>query len=91
MNALELVGANDDVRDASTVLEDEDGILAAVLAALAGHTAVILAVAKVDGAADSGRLGEGDDAANTGRDVERLGGGKPAGDEGGDDGGLHRE
>lgn len=85
VDTLEGVGANDDVAEGSTVLEDEDGgVRASVGVGVAGLATVELLVASVERAGDGGRLGERDDAAGAGRDVEGLAHGK-ASHGGGDD------
>ena len=66
---IHLVGANDQVRDGDTVLEDENGT--ATLASVAGNTAVELGVAKVPVGGDD-RLSGALDTANPGRDVQSL-------------------
>lgn len=76
VDALKLVGTNDDVAQRGAVVEDEDGaVTAGVSVGVAGTATVILAVAHVDGARDGARRREGDDGADSGRDVESLGGG----------------
>lgn len=86
VDALELPGADDDVGDGRTVVEDEHGAVAArVSIGVAGTTAVELLVAKVDGTGDGGGLGERDNRTRAGWDVESLGGreGRQRGEEGG--------
>ena len=73
VDALQGVLADDDVGELSAILEDEDGAVAAgVGVAVAGPATVELLVAAVEGAADGGWLGQGDDAAGAGWDVEGL-------------------
>ena len=77
VNTLERIGTDDDVGDGSAVLEDEDGVGAASVGIrVALVAAVVLAVLEVNLAGDDGRLGERDDGARAGRDVESLRRGK---------------
>lgn len=91
MNTLELPSANNDVRDAGTVLKDEDGIFAAVLSVAAGHTTIELAVAKVNGTGNDGSLRQSDDAADAAGDIEGLGRGEAASRKDSNNGRLHGE
>jgi hypothetical protein len=73
VNSLELTRANNDVGQGSTVLKNENGILASsVLVGVAGATTVILSVAQVHVAGDRAGLGERDDRSDSGRDVQSL-------------------
>ena len=90
VDTLELASTDDDVGDAGAVLEDKDSRGAAsVSVGVAVTTTVKLLVSEVTGTRDNGRLGEGDDAARTGGNVEGLSRNQAAGGEQGDDGGLH--
>jgi hypothetical protein len=73
VNTLELTSANNDVGQAGAVLENENCILVAVLAALAGNTTVKLAVSKIDRTADDGRLRKGNNIPNSCGNVKSLG------------------
>jgi hypothetical protein len=77
VNALESVGTNNGIGDASTVLENEDSVIrASVLIRVARLATVKLAVTKVLASSDDARLRERDDLAYTARDVESLSGSK---------------
>lgn len=87
VDSLELVRTNDDVAKCCAIFEDEHGAVAAGIGiGVARAAAIKLFVAHVPGAGDGAGLGEGNDAANTGGDVERLRGAERGqdGGEGGD-------
>lgn len=93
VNTLQLVGTNDDVGDGSTILKDEDsGSRSSVLVGVASTSTVVLLVSVILGASDGLRLGERDDATNTGWDLQGLGRGH-GGQNGSEDGSgeLHFE
>lgn len=73
MNSLELPSTDNDIAQGSTVLKNEDGVLASgVFVRVAVTSAVILSVAQVNRAGDGAGLGERDDGAHAGRDVQGL-------------------
>lgn len=77
VDTLELVFANNDIGDGSTVLQDEDsGFRSGVVVGVACTSTIELLVTEIDGAADGGWLGERNDAARAGWDVEGLGRGQ---------------
>ena len=62
MDALQLPGTDDDVRNRRSVVKNEDNAIAAgVIVGVAVTAAVELLVAVVNGAGDGGGLGERDD------------------------------
>lgn len=74
VNTLECVGTDNDVRERSTVCEDEDGVfIAGVSISVAGPATVELLVAHVHSASDRAGTGERDDVARTSRDRKSLG------------------
>ena len=74
MNTLESVSADDDIGDASTILEDENSaVTAGVLVRVTGDTTVKLGVAIVLAASDDAGLRERRDLTHTRGDVEGLG------------------
>jgi hypothetical protein len=77
MHALERVGTNDDVRNASAVLENENGVgTASVFIRIARLTPIKLAVSVVLAAGDDTGLRERSDVTDGGGDVEGLRRGK---------------
>ena len=77
VDTLEGLGTDDNVGKASTVVQDEDGAIAAsVVIRVASPATVELLVAQVDLSGDGRWRRKRDDAANTAGDVERLRRGK---------------
>lgn len=77
VDALQLVGADDDVRNRRAIVEDEDSaVTASVGIGVAGAAAIELFVAVVDRARNRRRRCERDNRSRAGRDVESLGGGE---------------
>lgn len=73
MDAFKLAGSDDDVRDASTIGEDEDcAVTSGVVVSVAVSTAVEFLVAEILGAGDCRWRAQRDDAATASRDVQGL-------------------
>lgn len=74
VNTLKRIGTNDNVGKASTVLENEDCVVAAsVLIRVTRMATVIFSADSIEAVGDNTGRGERDDRANPGRDVEGLG------------------
>ena len=73
VDALKRISTNDDVRDGSAVVEDEDSVAAAsVLVGVAWLATVKLLVLEVLATSDGARRWERDDGTRAGRNVESL-------------------
>ena len=73
MNTLKGISTNDDVGEAGTILEHENGVVtASVLVRVAWVATIELLVAKVLASSNNAGLRKRNDLADTGRDVESL-------------------
>lgn len=73
VDALERIGTNDNVGDGGTVLQDEDGILAASVVVRVTLVATVkLFVAEVDGTCDDASFWQRNDIADTSGNVQNV-------------------
>lgn len=73
VNAFKRVSTNNDIGDGRAILEDENSILAAsIVIRVAWVATVELLVAKILVSSDDARLGQCDDVARSGRDIQSV-------------------